>query len=155
MNFPIIPKNFETCKEIAENLSIGYMAFYHVPTGKFVFVPNIDMIKSTGCDVFYEEELKDLEDNFQDYIEIPKWSSREAFKAMQEFAEQVTDSKLQNRLFNALSKRKPFAGFRSVLDNNGEHLDFWYEFKAKWETNYVTQQIERMNRKEEEAEEEE
>ena len=49
------------------------------------------------------EELEQLEDNFNDYYEIDKWTSNEAFEIMSEYANQLSDKTLQSHLFNALN----------------------------------------------------
>ncbi|MEZ5026724.1 MAG: UPF0158 family protein [Chitinophagales bacterium] len=75
------------------------------------------------------EELEQLENNFTDYYEIDKWTSREAFEIMSEFADQVSDNNLQSRLFDALRKNKPFREFKFVIDNSDDFRQQWFDFK--------------------------
>lgn len=103
----------DNIKEIAEQLDCGFRAFIHKTTGQLLFVPDENNLTEIDLDP-WDEELEQLENNFTDYYEIDKWTSREAFEIMSEFADQVSDNNLQSRLFDALRKNKPLA-FVGVL----------------------------------------
>jgi len=135
-------------EEIAEQLDCGFRTFIHKTTEQLIFVPNINSYPEIDLNS-WKEELKQIEDNFTNYYEIDKWSSSEAFEIMNEFADQVKDSKLQSRLYKALRKNKPFREFKFVMDNTVEFRQKWFEFKKKWQQDYVANQINRIKPKEE------
>ena len=95
----------------------------------------------------WKEELEQLENNFTDYYEIDRWTSSEAFEIMSEFADQVSDNNLQSRLFDALRKNKPFRNFKFVIDNSGYFRQQWFDFKNKWQQDFVARQLNKLNSK--------
>lgn len=133
----------EKIKEIAEELDMGFRAFIHKTTGELFFVPDEDNLAYADPE-HWEEELKHLENNFNDYYEIYKWTSREAFQMRVEFAEQVSDQQLQSRLFDALQQKKPFQKFKFVIDNSGSFRKQWFDFKDKWQQDFVAKQLSRL-----------
>jgi hypothetical protein len=129
--------------EIAEQLDCGFRAFFHKTTGQFLFIPNNNNFIDIDLDS-WDEELEQLENNFSDYYEIDKWTSNEAFEIMSEFTVQLTDNNLQNRLFEALRKKKPFREFNFVIDNSDDFRQHWFDFKNKWQQNFVTRTLNRL-----------
>jgi DNA mismatch repair ATPase MutL len=127
-------------KEIAEQLDCGFRAFIHKTTGQILFVPDENNLTEIDLDP-WDEELEQLENNFTDYHEIDKWTSSEAFETMSEFANQLTDISLQSRLFDALKKNKPFREFKFVIDNSGDFRQQWFNFKNKWQQDFVARQL--------------
>ena len=130
-------------KEIAEQLDCGFRAFIHKTSGQLLFVPDENCLTEIELDP-WNEELEELENNFTDYHEIDKWTSSEAFETMSEFADQLTDKDLQSRLFDALRKKKPFKEFKFVIDNSGDFRQQWFDFKNKWQQDFVTRQLNRL-----------
>ena len=130
-------------KEIAEQLDCGFRAFIHKTSGQLLFVPDENCLTEIELDP-WNEELEELENNFTDYYEIDKWTSSEAFETMSEFADQLTDKDLQSRLFDALRKKKPFKEFKFVIDNSGDFRQQWFDFKNKWQQDFVTRQLNRL-----------
>lgn len=136
-------------KEIAEQLSCGLRAFVHKKSEKMLFVPKEEDLFGMDEEA-WEEDLNELETNFFEYHEIDCWRSNEAYDMMDDFAEQMTDDrKLQNRLFDALNKRKPFREFKFVIENSDDYREQWFEFKANWQFNYVKKQWDRIKQTEE------
>ena len=133
----------ENIKEIAEQLDCGFRAFIHKTTQQILFVPDENFLTDIDLDP-WNEELEQLENNITDHYEIDKWTSSEAFETMSEFADQLTDSNLQNRLFDALRKNKPYREFKSVIDNSGDFRQQWIDFKNKWQQDFVSRQLYRL-----------
>lgn len=127
-------------KEIVEQLDCGFRAFIHKTTGQFLFVPDENFLTAIDLDS-WDEELEQLEKNFTDYYEIDKWTSSEAFEIMSEFADQLTESNLQSRLFDALRKNKLLREFKFVIDNSGDFRQQWFDFKIKWQQDFVARQL--------------
>lgn len=130
--------NQEQIKEIAEQLACGFRAFYHKTTGDLVFI--IDTRKFP--EVKIDEDTEKLAKNPDDYLEVDAMDSGDAFRVMEAFSEQLTDTKLQDKLFRALNKRGPFREFRCVLDNAGDYLQQWYAFKNEQYIGWVAQRVE-------------
>lgn len=133
----------DNIKEIAEQLDCGFRVFIHKTSGQLLFVPDENNLTEIDLDP-WNEELEQLENNFTDFYEIDKWTSSEAFKIMSEFVDQVSDDKLQSRLFDALRKNKPFREFKFVVDNSGDFRQQWFDFKDKWQQDFVTRQLNRL-----------
>lgn len=133
----------EQIKDIAEQLDCGFRAFIHKTSYQMLFVPNENDLIDIELDP-WEEEFTELDNNFTDYFEVEKWSSNEAFQMMEDFTEQLsTNSKLQSELFKALNKRKPFREFKFVIDNSGDFREQWFDFKNRWQLEFVKRQISR------------
>lgn len=133
----------DTIKEIAEQLDCGFRAFVNKTTGRLIFVPDDRSFSDYDLEA-WEPELTELENNFMDYWEIDKWTSSEAFDIMHEFTEQVTDKKLQSRLLESLSKRKPFREFKFIIDNSGDVRQQWFDFRNQWQQNFVLKQVKQL-----------
>ena len=133
-------------KEIAENLDCGFICYYNKRTGE---VKNmLDMDNWDGNDDLWEEDQKELEENSSDYIEFVGLSSTESFRVMEDFAENVDNTKLRNSLINALNRRKPFANFNSQIDDSGDYREEWFDFKNARYIEHVKDQLERYNSEE-------
>lgn len=130
-------------KEIAEQLDCGFRAFIQKTSGQLLFVPDHNNYSDIDIDS-WDEELEQLENNFTEYYEIDKWTSSEAFEIMTEFVDQLTDINLQNRLFDALRKNKPFREFKFIIDNSGDFRQQWFDFKNKWQQDFVARQFNRL-----------
>lgn len=131
----------EIIRDIAGELETGLRAFIHKTTGEPLFIP--DFINYPECDPeAFHEALDELEENSDDYIEIRKWNSDEAFEMMLDFTEQLNDKKLKKQLSEALNKNKPFRNFKSIIDDSGEVRERWFEFKRIWQEDYVVKQVE-------------
>lgn len=60
---------------------------------------------------------------------------------MRLFANQVSNAKIREELVEALEKNKPFRQFKLVLDHYGSIRDNWFEFKNKWQQDFVSNQL--------------
>lgn len=105
-------------RDIAFALETNNMRhFLNKKTKEVITLPQDEMY----YDGDYEEELDDLFYS-DDTIEIDPYDSSQAFELMEEFVESISDLKLKSKLFDALSRGKPFATFRFVLDYEQENL---------------------------------
>jgi len=133
----------DTVKEIAERLDCGFRAFIHKKTGQLLFVPDENNLTDIELNP-WKEELEQLENSFTDYYEVEKWTSSEVFEIMSDFAEQLTDNKLQSQLFDALSRSKPFREFKFLIDNSGCFRQQLFDFKNKNLQDFVLRQLKRL-----------
>ena len=129
-------------KEISGQLELGFRAFYHKQTGELLFVPN--EFKYPDIDTSaWEDELDKLEEHFMDYREIEAMESRDSFQVMEDFTDQLSDTRLQNQLYNALNKKHPFREFKFIIDNSGEQRQKWFDFKDKRYYEWTEEQLKR------------
>ena len=90
-------------------------------------------------EVFIPLEDEDLED--EEYIyPVPYKSSKEMYEVMVEFSKQVEDA-VEEKLFIALNKRKPFINFKETLSNEGL-LNSWHEFERAYAKQQVLEWLE-------------
>lgn len=130
----------EQIKEISEQLEVGFRAFYHKETGDLIFLPNTNQYIDIDMDA-WQDELDKLDENFLDYHEIKAMEASDSFQVMADFAEQLNDIKLQNKLINALNKNKPFREFKFVIDYAGEQRQNWFAFKNKRYIEWTEKQL--------------
>jgi hypothetical protein len=131
--------------EIAEQLDCGFRAFYHQPTGKLVFL--IDTSRFPEADMMEEDQDAEVEldANRDEYIEIEAMRSGDSYRVMADFAEQVSNRRLQDKLIRALEKRGPFREFKFVIDDSGEYRDAWFAFKQQKYEEWVMRQLARID----------
>jgi wyosine [tRNA(Phe)-imidazoG37] synthetase (radical SAM superfamily) len=131
----------EKIKEIAESINAGLICYYHIKTGDIISCP--DPVKWLGVDdEEFEEELKNIEEDCDNYIVFEGMETHESSRVMEDFAHSVEDNKLQAKLFNALNRRKPFANFKNVIDESGDHRQKWFDFENARYIEWVKYQIE-------------
>lgn len=128
--------------EIACELEVGYRVFVHKSTG--ALRTYIDPEKSDCPEKEFADEFKVfLEKEASQYVEVEHWSTTDAFRIMEAFAEQLTDAPgLQKQLFYALGNRNPLSGFKWKIDNSGPHRQQWFDFKSAREQELVKKQLE-------------
>jgi hypothetical protein len=133
-------------KEIAEQLDFDFRAFIHKETRELIFVPNDELDYNIDLDP-WEKELDKLEKNFLDYLEIEKWTSREAFEIMREFTLQINEPILQAKLIKALNSKNPFRNFKFEIDYSGLSRQKWFEFKDLNQQEFVRRQLKYLETK--------
>lgn len=132
-------------KEIADNLDSGMKCYYNLKTGDIKTI--IDFDKWIGADEEpWAEDIKEIENNWDDYFEFEGMSSNTSFNLMVDFAESIDNQRLQDKLFKVLNRTKPFQNFKWQVDNSGEYRQKWFDFKNKRFIEWVKEQIEDFNR---------
>ena len=131
----------EQIKEIAEQLDCGFRCFWNSQTNVFIFIP--DLLKHPDIDESaWEEENNMLESDWGDFKEIESLSSKDSFKIMEDFVEQLSDKvPLKFQLINALNHKKPFRHFKFVIDNSREYRQAWFDFKREWLHNWIQEKF--------------
>ena len=89
---------------------------------------------------FFGEDLAKIKKEKKNFIRIDKPSAREGFEIMEDFIEEVEDTKLRDELINALNKKKPFSHFKLIIENS-TYRQKWFDFKAKQLQKLVVEQI--------------
>ncbi len=133
----LIEKQIE---EIADNLDCGIRCFYNIKTGEIKTLLNFD--NWIGADEeSWEDESKEIDENWDDYFEFEGFDSNDSFKIMVDFAEKIDDTRLQNELINALNRPKPFRNFKWQIDNSGKYRQQWFDFKKMRYIEWIKEQI--------------
>ncbi|HBH22219.1 MAG TPA: hypothetical protein DDY13_02230 [Cytophagales bacterium] len=115
-------------EEIADNLDCGMRCFYNLKSCEINTILNFD--SWIGVDEGPSgEQLKEIDENWDDYFVFPGFESYESFQIMADFAAEINDKGLQNKLVNALKGRKPFQNFKWQIDNTGGFRQQWFDFK--------------------------
>jgi hypothetical protein len=133
-------------KEIADQMSSEFLAFYHKTTGELIFVPNLDeydRVFETDWDADFEK----LREDGVDYHEIKAMRSSDAYKVMEDFAAQVRDQFLKNKLIYALENKRPFHWFKSIIDNSSEREN-WFKYRDDCNMEWIKEQLEINSRME-------
>lgn len=134
----------EQIKSIAEDLDMGLNVYIHTETNEIKTL--IDLDSDLGTEG-WEEDIKEIEENFKKYFQFEKMDSRDSFSVMRDFIETVTDERLKSYLESAISHGKPFRKFKDVIDRQGEYRQRWFDFKATSYMEFVKEQIELYNNK--------
>lgn len=131
-------------EEIADDLDSGMKCFYNLRTGEIKTIINSD---SWICadEEPWEEDIKEIEENLNNYVEFNGFSTQESFGIMADFAENVDNDNLQKKLVNALNKSKPFGNFKWQIDNSGDYRQEWFNFKKARYIDRVKDQIDFNN----------
>ena len=137
LNMKLTEKQIE---EIADNLDCGMRCFYNLKSGEIKTVLNFDTW--IGADEEqWEDELKEIEDNWSDYFEFVGFESHESFQIMADFANSIEDKGIQNKLMYALNRPKPFQNFKWQIDNSGEVRQQWFDYKNMRYIEWIKEQI--------------
>jgi hypothetical protein len=127
-------------EEIADNLDSGMRCFYNLKSGEIKTIINFDSWIEADAEP-WEEELKEIDENWGDYFEFKGFESHESFQIMADFAENIENYSLQNKLINALNNRKPFKNFKWQIDNSGEFRQQWFAYKKTRYIQWIKEQI--------------
>lgn len=134
-------------KEIASELDIGMICFYHPPTGEIESYPDPD-------DILFEpepwQEIMDKIDNdFDNYVRFEKMSSRQGYGVMEDFALSLNDENFKKKCLNLLQRRKPFHNFKDLVEFS-DYREDWFAFKNQASIDWVKKQME-MNTEDEDV----
>ncbi|MGE5458716.1 MAG: UPF0158 family protein [Methanococcaceae archaeon] len=80
-------------KEIADYLDSGMKCYINKETGILKFTPDYD--SGYADEELWEDDLNELEKNWDKYVEIEKMESHESFEIMADFAENVDNRELR------------------------------------------------------------
>lgn len=127
-------------EEIAENLDCGMRCFYNLKTGEIKTLLNLDSWVGAD-DEPWDEISQEIDENWGDYFEFVAPESRVSFRIMADFAKNVDNKKLQDKLINALNRPKPFSNFKWHVDNSGEYRQQWFDFKKMRYIEWVKEQL--------------
>ncbi|MDD4148606.1 MAG: UPF0158 family protein [Bacteroidales bacterium] len=126
-------------KEIAGDLECGMKCYYNLKTNEIKALPNFDDWSDIDMEC-WEEDYTEIENNWEDYFVFHGFESYESYQIMADFAENIDDTVFQNKLINALNRRKPFQNFKWQIDNS-DYRQEWFDYKTKRYIEWVKEQI--------------
>ncbi|MEP6845062.1 MAG: UPF0158 family protein [Panacibacter sp.] len=139
-------------KDIAGNLECGNNCWYHIPTGKVLWAPTRDEAFDLDKEI-WRETFEEIDSKMHECIAFECLDTHESFRILESFAENEVDDKvLRTKLITALANKKPFRHFKLIVDNSN-YREAWFAFKNQWYIEYVEEELERYNSKNEEVEE--
>jgi len=95
-----------------------------------------DALEGGDSREFFEEYLDKI-DEWPRFIRIEPLDSSEGFRIMEDFTEEVVPAgKFKNQLINVLSRSKPFANFKWLVEGSG-YREEWFKFKMECKEEYV------------------
>lgn len=115
--------------------------YVNLKTGEIHSIPNPDRWMGDIEEEQWQEAHDRVEDEKEDLLLLERMSSYDAFKVMESFAEQVEDAQIQQRLFYALNKDKPFKNFKYEIDFHDGLKSAWFAHKNAKTTTWVAKQI--------------
>jgi len=128
-------------KEIAEQIDCGFCCYYNKISGEIVSIPDFED-RMDDIEEFFGEDLAKIKKDKKNFIRIDKPSAREGFEIMEDFIEEVEDTKLRDELIKALNKKKPFGHFKFIVENSVYRQE-WFDFKTKQLQKLVIEQMPR------------
>lgn len=127
--------------EFADSIDSGLICYIHKTTFKIDILLDRDSSEHFGYAGEEDEFYEDIDKNFLDYVTIEKLDTHQAFKLMEHFAVQITNSKIRNRFFNALERQGPFRNFRHELYDHPDIQKDWYVFKKNELIEHVRKEL--------------
>ena len=136
-----IPEEYkELVKSIAENTDMSMVCYLNPKTLEMISIP-----EDLSIEGFWEseEEESDFVDEYEllkdDFKKIDSWEkyvilrapeSDDSYQIMENFVDQLPDSRLKNNLSNALNRSHPFRNFNKIIHQSDAQED-WLAFKRK------------------------
>lgn len=116
-------------KEIAQELDCGNECYYNSKTAEIIAIPCFSsVLEEEEFRKYFKAELKAVKKDKADLIKIQVLESFESFKIMEQFIDQMTDTRFKSELENILRKKKPFQNFKNSIDNSNFRQE-WFDFK--------------------------
>lgn len=133
----------ETLKKIAQYLDAGMLCFYNKINGELEYYP--DELEYSGLEDEWAEVTSKIEASPDDYLQIEKMTSREAFEAMENFIDGINHIPTHNKFIDAISRKKPFAHFNGILSYYPDLREQWFAYKLQNYIEFVKSKIESHN----------
>ncbi|RYY99920.1 MAG: hypothetical protein EOO11_03360 [Chitinophagaceae bacterium] len=114
-------------KRISEELMSGFNVFLHRETSEVVTIRDTDLFMDEEDP--WGDDRKKVDTERDMYLEFEPMESRDSYRMMQDFINQLDDARLADRLANAIEKKRPFAHFKAEIDNSGPYREKWFQFR--------------------------
>lgn len=146
----MIPESYAPLvKDTAESLSAGLVCYINPATLKKIDIPQsiVDTMifdeegeeeneDSVEEEDFFYADLKRINRDWEKTITINPPESGESFSFMEQFVDTLPEGRISKMLSEALSGRKPFRHFNSIIHQSNER-QAWFAFRQKCLQNYV------------------
>jgi hypothetical protein len=132
-------------REIAQELESGFCVYLHKVNCELIALPDEDRFSDMDTD-FFREDMKKIKSHKSKYLKFVPMSSRDSFRMMEAFINEVTDNELQERLALTLRRKSPFANFNAEIDESGPFREKWFQFKTLKYFEWVKEQWEDQHR---------
>eukprot|EP01156_Anaeramoeba_ignava_P011199 Anaeramoba_ignava/a482295_7.p3 GENE.a482295_7~~a482295_7.p3 ORF type:complete len:188 (-),score=23.69 a482295_7:88-651(-) len=136
-----IPSKYKNMvAQMADALISGMCCFLNPDTLEWEDIPGhlLDDTYDIGLDEDMMIPIKHKE--WKRCKEIEPMESREGFKVMANFTDEVDDITLKSKLINALNNRRPFANFKYIVETS-DYRQKWFDFRKKEYEYHVWYQI--------------
>jgi hypothetical protein len=130
----------EQIAETAGELDAGQKCYVHTGTGAMVFYPDPSQFPVEDDDT-WQDAIREVAQNPKAYLEIERMPSREGFRVMQAFANQMAPPALREKLLRALSLPSPFQQFKREIDHSGDYRQEWFTFKQEQMIDWVQRRL--------------
>ncbi|QZE15759.1 hypothetical protein K4L44_07975 [Halosquirtibacter laminarini] len=133
----------ELVGSIAESLTADFICFLNPETLEIEEVPkdflyDFEELEAVVGESIVSDGLKHVA--WQSCITMEPMESEESFHMMANFVKEVENISLQADLVEALSRKRPFAHFKSIIDGSG-YRQQWFDFRQKQTALYVWDMI--------------
>jgi hypothetical protein len=123
--------------EIAQELEAGMKVFINRETLEFQTVLDWDEMYDPEP---WDKSIETIEKEWPDAIALEKMESRDAFRVMAAFVDEIEDSKFREDLIKILNRKSPFANFKIEVETS-EYRQLWFDFRTKKYEEYVREQL--------------
>lgn len=136
----------EVIASIAEDIDAGMICFLNTDTMEHVILMGKSYYSYWEEDDEVNDEYRkgvlDKVDTWKHYIQIDPPESGQSFNIMERFIEHCIpdNDSIKNRLWNAISRHKPFQNFKFIIDNS-EYRQNWFDFKQSQLEELVSEQL--------------
>jgi len=134
----------EIISAIAQEIDMGMICFLNTETLEFdsVLGQTYDAYWDEDAENNFNKEVYDKVDGWKHSIRIEPPQSWQSFKIMEDFIETCIsdDDPVKKRLWDAISRRKPFQSFKYVIDNS-QYRQHWFDFKQSRLEKFVLEQL--------------
>ena len=120
----------ELIKKVKDAYEVGGFKYYlEKNTWEVLSYPDDENVVFSDIDL-YEDVLKKLQTNIENYVEIPLPTSSAAFIVMEDFTDTIHNQFHHDILMRSLNRPNPFKQFRFALEDSGLLKD-WHLFREK------------------------
>ncbi|WP_297090987.1 UPF0158 family protein [uncultured Draconibacterium sp.] len=125
--------------EIADSLLAGLICFFN---------PDTFEVQDISKDLAYDPEEYEMitgetfesaglkHETWQNCLTIEPMESHDSFKIMENFVDEIKDTNIQEKLINALNRKKPFANFKYLVEDS-DYRQHWFDFRQAQYELYV------------------
>ena len=130
----------EQISSIAEDLDCGMKVYVNKETKEIKSILDFDGMSYVDEEL-WEEDINEIEENFDKYVVFEKMDSGESYRVMSDFVDTIEDDELRKKLELGLTLRKPFRNFKDIIDNEVEYREKWFAFKNARYIEFVKEQL--------------